>query len=363
MRYFPYLIECDDNYKISLNKVKYKHIKEIVMNKNKINLEFFDFYCDAKKKSLLPLIKEYKKLLSNKGRYSLLELGREIRSYETGVVIQAWKDFRENSLYSTNGNLINYFLEDELSGEDETSDFDKEEIKKVIKKASRTFESSFDNYRTKKIRNLVMERELLKISPKNKREKTIINVFREIFLLKRKYNNIREQQAEQIRIKYKIDKQKMERLILDNFKEILNISNRKYVKKGSEKVVEYLELNNEIFFPILAEDLKIKVSNNLLNLRKSSSKKFNTLCWKCGKKMLKRNNGHFCTKIENRKCYLNRFKEKSNSSIPRVILKSKNRCFHCGKHSSLNHIHSVKGMKYQFCSDICYTRFRKRTKK
>lgn len=152
------------------------------------------------------------------------------------------------------------------------------------------------------------------------------------------------------------------------FEEILKLLNRKGIPSRDELViVRFLEQCIEEYYPAFQQDLGLNIqkTQSLLSLRKRSREEFNAICWRCGRKLLKRDNRHYCVRRENRSCYEVRLEEAKNLGFRRGVAKAigrtKNYCDGCGKHPApLDHIHKHRRKEMQFCSRQCWERFRKR---
>ena len=143
------------------------------------------------------------------------------------------------------------------------------------------------------------------------------------------------------------------------FNEILRITNSKLRTVKLPSIIRTLEEAIEIQFPKWLQDLGFEPWINLITLRKENTNKPNTVCWRCGKPLIKKDNKHYCSRRENRPCVETRPKEEGEREREcSVILRTKNKCEWCGKDSPSNYIIKHKGEWRQFCSKKCYNAFR-----
>ena len=197
---------------------------------------------------------------------------------------------------------------------------------------------------------------------KEKLMRSIRQQIKEDFLPR--YKNKRKLEAKALKKEFNLKKNQVENIQTIAFKEAVRIINSgkpiRIPQSSKESIIRTLEEGIEIWFPIWLQHLKINLATNLTKLRKNGSNKFNTACWRCDKLLNKRDGSHYCNRSENRSCYNARLKETKRSEFPDVIIRTKNRCDMCGRHSSLDYIHKHKGRKMQFCSNRCWERFRKK---
>lgn len=291
---------------------------------------------------------DYKQDLIHKDRIFLLELCYQIIAYNVGTLMQAWKDYPRKNFQSKS--IINLITK-------ETEYYGEDSIKEARNKVDNQFSSSFDNKYSEKIKALNLTAELIHIIPTDEgaREeaKTLNEDFQKEWLPKF-YNRLREGSAKSLRIKFKLNDKTLSDLRLLAFDEIISLVNRR--KQTNKSLIQLLEQSIEVYFPMFLNDLGIRNKTNLVSFRKNSEYKFNTVCYRCGLKLLKKDKKHYCTRKENRSCYNARFKEDRDSGFPEAILRTKNKCDNCGKeHSPLNYIRTLKDNKLQFCSEYCET--------
>lgn len=95
---------------------------------------------------------------------------------------------------------------------------------------------------------------------------------------------------------------------------------------------------------------------SLVELRQLTPKEVkNTACYHCGKTLYRRGNGHYCSKVENRRCCEERSKLNKRQMKELWFILSEKICIKCGKDASFNHIYARK----QYCSKRCYDTYRK----
>ena len=319
--------------------------------------------------SNLPLIESFKPLLFHKGNAILLDLSLKIQAYDFGVLKQAIADFEKS-------NLEGKSVKDFVKQEKET--YSEKEIKKIKERVDKSFKSSFDNERSKKAKELVLNEELSYIIPvgsgsknrvsnENYQQSSIKGDFKKNWLPQ--YNSLRKDKAKKLQKELIIDNSFIGNLQYLTFKEVISLANKKTTLYSSNEefsiklanLIGFLERSIEVYFKKFIQDLELNDNGVLLlDLRRSTRLRFNTVCWRCGGLLYRKDGKHYCTRGENRCCYEARFKENRRSEFPEAILRTKNKCDNCGKHSSLNHIHKYKGEQMQFCSNRCWETFRKR---
>jgi len=310
-----------------------------------------------------PLVKNYKYLLVYRNNEFLLDLILEIQTYDFGVYMQARKDFRKKW-------FSKYKKEDYIEKVDE---------KIAKKKVNQSFQSSFGNEGSKKIKNLILENELMRTLSKIERPEDQNDLsFRDRVSLQDDfeqeylsifYGRRRQKIAKSLKTKFQLSDNQICRLQSLAYDEIISLVNKnltacdKDQKLGVEKadVISFLERSITHWFPMFVLDMGLKNCDiSLLTFRKSSKTSFNTVCWRCSRPLFKKDNRHYCTRVENRNCYEARIKESKQSDFPVAILRTKNKCDNCGKPSSLENIHKHKLKEMQFCSNKCWETFRKR---
>lgn len=313
------------------------------------------------------LIKRYKRLLPHKNRAVLLDLSLKIQSYDFGILMQAKADFRKN-------NLENKSIKDFIKQEEET--YSKSKISKIKKKVDKFFKSSFDNERSNKIKDLVLNENLSYIIPFESENYISEEDYQPVSLkgdfeenLLPQYNRLRENKAKTLQKKLNLTENFILKLHSLAFDEIVSMANRKStlhnlnrnLSVSTASVIAFLEQSIKLHFPNFLRDLGFghKVVS-LVTLRNNSQQRFNTVCWRCNKPLFKRDNKHYCKKREKRSCYEARLKESKQSGFPAAILRTKNKCDNCDRYSSHNNIHKHEGVQMQFCSDRCWETFRKR---
>ncbi len=309
----------------------------------------------------LPLIENYKPLLVHRDNAILLDLSLKIQAYDFGIRMQARTDFRND--------WFSYHTEE---GYIERSD-----EREVETKVNNSFQSSFENIRSKKIKSLVLEAELMhtpsKVEPLEpersekpplRKEITLNDDLEQVYHPNR-FGSNRQDIAKNLKEEFLLSNDVISRIQYLAFDEVVSLVNRKYnsdfLSKNITSLIQFLERSIEIYFPLFLKDLKWNGKVLLLSeFRKSSRQHFNTACHRCGKRLFKKNNKQCCTRSENRSCYETRFKENRDSGFPMTILRTRNKCDNCGIYSSLNNIHKYEGIQRQFCSSKCWETFRKR---
>lgn len=312
----------------------------------------------------LPLIESYKPLLVHKDRAILLDLSLKIQAYDFGIRMQARTDFSDD-----------WFLRYAEEGYIEEND-----AKEVKTKVNQSFQSSFDNERSEKIKNLVLGAELIHApskveplpnqdgEPPLKNEVSLYDDFVQAYL-PAFFRSRRQYAAKSLKRELQLSEDIVSQIQPLAFNEIISLVNRKstlcHLDQNSSvnigSVVGFLERSIAIHFAGFLRDLGLEHEIvSLLALRKNTKHPFNTLCWRCSRPLFKKDNKHYCTRRENRCCYEARLKEKKQSGFPVAILRTKNRCDNCGRYSSFNHIHKHKGQQMQFCSNRCWETYRKR---
>jgi hypothetical protein len=293
---------------------------------------------------------EYKKLLSREDRY-IVSLLFEIEAYHAGFTMQIWNDFRKINLELKKNQTLADFIKDE-------GNYRKKDIGDMAKKVDSYFKSSFENANSEKLKALMFDRELMFIKPKNEGAVALETDFQENWI--KEYRDKRNRIASGISNKYQLGG--CDHLFLRVFNMVLRLANNPSLieEAFTKSLVRLLEQGIEIYLPIFYRDLEISTVNpSLIELRKQFTKKHNTLCWKCGKPLLKINKSHYCTRFECRNCYIARNKDLRDPGLPSVILRTKNKCDRCKRYSSLNYIHKLGGVWRQFCSNRCWETFRK----
>lgn len=314
----------------------------------------------------LSLIDGYKRFLSHKKHAVLLDLSLAIQAYDFGILMQARTDFR-------NKNLENKSVKDFVKQEKEV--YDKKRVRKLEEKVNNSFESSFENERSKKIKGLILDEELSYITPSESRDWGSGESYQSMSLRKDfkenllpQYIPLRKDKAKKLQKEMNLTNDFIYNLQFSTFDEIVGLSNRKStpyhfdrnpsISMGS--VIGFLERSIMIHFPTFFRDLRFEHKTaSLLTLRRNAKQRFNTVCWRCGHPLFKKDNKHYCTRSENRSCYEARFKENQDRGFPVAILRTKNKCDRCGKRSSLNYIHKLNSRQMQFCSNRCWEDYRK----
>ena len=292
-----------------------------------------------------PLIDSYKPLLTNKKNSYLLDLVLKIQAYDFGVLMQAKSDFKsDNNAYVP----------------------EKDEIREAEFKIKKFYRSSFDNEKSEKIKKLAFENALMHIKTEGV---SLDDDFRKAYLKKEKYLELRRKASFSLKQEFFLDSSSVYNLVRFAFKEVVSLANRKTTlcfsnKEFSIKLADFigfLERSIEIYYKKFIQDLGLKSKgDSLLDFRINVKQRYNTVCWSCGTSLFKTDNRHYCTRSENRVCYEARLKESREIGFPEVILRTKNKCENCGKHSSLDNIHRLRGIERQFCSKRCWEAFRKR---
>lgn len=296
-----------------------------------------------------PLIQKYKPYLTHQDNTFLLDLCINIMAYDFAFLMQARADFTQN-------NLEGKRVEDFVNEEKEI--YGNKNIKRVISSANNNFRSSFDNQRSKKIKELIVAENLMRMVPGDEESISLYDDFRKNWFPQ--YNPSRKNIAFKTKEKFHLTDDLIRKLQILAFDEIVNLANKKQ-KEIYKEIVEFLELAIVIYFPIFFKDLYMRNRTvSLLTFRKNTKRRYNTVCNHCGLQLYKKDNKYYCTRKENRSCYLTRFKEVRNSGFPKAILRTKNRCDNCNAYSSLDYTHNHKGKAMQFCSDQCWEVFRKR---
>lgn len=307
----------------------------------------------------LSLIESYKSLLSHKNRAVLLDLSLKIQAYDFGIHMQARTDFRDDwfSRYAKEGYI------------------DESDEKEVITKVNNSFQSSFDNKRSEKIRDLVREAELMHTpseveplpnqgkEPPLQKKVSLYGDFTQAYLPSF-FGSHRQDIAKNLKEELKLPDNVVSQIQRFAFDEVVSLANERCNSDSQPKnitsLIQFLERSIEMYFPLFLKDLAWNGRIvSLSKLRKSNKQPFNTACYRCGKQLLKRDNKHYCTKRENRACYEARLKESRQSGFQKVILRTKNKCDKCKRMCSLNFIHKLDGQEMQFCSDKCWEAFRK----
>lgn len=319
-----------------------------------MNMRIYNRYRDLFLRANLQKFDQYKRYLNNEGKY-LTDLLLEIQAYDVGFRMQVWYDYKHKNWEIKRGKGIKDYVE-------ETRDeYDENEVKEKKVNVNSYFQSSFENKMSEKIKNLMLERELMYISPKvDPRQKETGQPLMDDFTKNWPpfYKEKRLQKATEIKRRYELSDTSC--LANKIFDQIIYLSNKGSTAKYVKDTVALFENGIEVFLPMFLSDLSdpYKV-HELTNLRKSSNARYNTLCWRCGKPLIKKNNQHFCTRFENRDCYINRYKEIRTLEIPLVISRTKNKCDRCRNKSPLNYIHKLNGQEMQFCSNRCWETYRK----
>lgn len=300
---------------------------------------------------------KYKKCLDNDSKY-LVDLLLEIQAYDIGFTMQSWHDYQRENLEIGRAKGIKDFVEAE---EDY---YGRDKVQEVKENVNSYFRSSFNNKRSEKIRNLMYGRELMDIKPSDSSDseggdgQSLMDDLNKNWLPLH-YKTKRLRAASGIKRRYKLsDNFQLVHLI---FNKVIYLSNESSTTKNAKEIVSLFERGIEKILPMFMNDLgETGNSLTLLSLRRSIKARFNTLCWRCAKPLTKRKNDkHYCTRLENRKCYLERHKEARDPDLPQVILRTKNKCDRCGRQSSLNYIHKMDGRDAQFCSNKCWESYRK----
>lgn len=292
----------------------------------------------------------YRNLLSNKDKF-LIDFLLDLEASNIGFAMQIWNEFKKKNLDIKKGKSIKSFVEDEVF-------YRKNDIADLENKVELYFQSSFDNKYSKKLKALMLDRELMCIRPTNEGAVSLMDDY--LINWQKEYKHKRKTEALKLHDKYKISKDK-NILLLRVFNILLFLVNdRKQDDPYLKDVVILLERSIEKLLPEYFRDLDYDDAYiTLTSLRKQVTEKYNTLCWQCGKQLYKKNSHHYCSRAENRTCYLARYKEERNSEFPSSILRTKNRCDKCGAMASLDHIHKVRGVEMQFCSVRCWEAYRK----
>lgn len=313
-------------------------------------MDIFDHYSKVILASHKKEVELYKSRFVNQNRSVLLDLLLQIMAYDCGIIMQAWKEFQAKNLEAA---VVPYIKAD-------LAFYGKDAIKSIESKTISSFESSFDNHWSKQLLGLNLASEFMHIPPKDRQAQTLLNDFSSNWLPK--YQKERNKKATIILEFFGLTVDDLIYLPQLVFAEIIQIVNGDELP--DKYLITFLEDGINNYFPILANDLGVANLVSLLFLRKKSDKKFNTVCHRCGVKLRKQNNKLYCTRSENRSCSDFKSKESKNRGLPAVILRTKNKCDTCGKHSSLNFIkkHKEAGIliQRQFCSNKCWETFRKR---
>ena len=307
-------------------------------------------------------IENFKILLLNKKDNNILDLGIRVSAYDGAFLMQARSDYKHRELEDKS--VSSFVASEGIMGTEETE-----------KKVHRYFKSSFrpnQQQYHKQIKQLNIDTELEYATYKYdedgiEQETSSSDTFKEHFLPE--YRPKRKAFTTKLLRQLNLGKEKVKNIQISAFNSIIKLSNNKL--RGDlvmlrAEYIRFLEDFIEYSFPLLLTDLGLEQHVKMLaELRqKSGVVRFNTVCNRCGKPLLKTGFLRFCSKTENRKCYEARRKENKMLPWPKGILINKNLCVVCGKYSSLNNIHKVKNLvERQFCSKKCYEAFRKRERR
>jgi len=181
--------------------------------------------------------------------------------------------------------------------------------------------------------------------------------------IKAKYSSIcylyGKKEAKKLIQEFNLTTDQVKNIQIIAFNEILRIANSQPEVAKLPSIIKTLEEAIEIHFPKWLRDLGFESQINLIKLRKENTNKPNTVCWRCGKPLIKKDNKHYCSRRENRPCVETQLKEgEERERECSVILRTKNKCEWCGKNSPSNYIIKHKGEWRQFCSKKCYNAFR-----
>ena len=299
------------------------------------------------------MINEYKSLFSrNDTTRTLIELGFCFLAFDFAMRKQIKKNFLKHNLET--GSIIEYA---ETGGH-----YPESEIHEIKQKINSIYMSSLpDEERNARIKNLLIEQEIMELPLEPPGMSLSEELDKEYTKLL--YQPWRKKEAIKLQRRLKLTDQEVCELQEIAFKNILVLlkKSEKNYSQTLGHVVELLETGIETYFPTFQKDLELKhKGRSLLSLRSKTAGKYNTLCRRCGKVLLKKGGKFYCTRKENRACYEARLTETKKGELPSVISRTKNRCENCGEHASLNHIHKHKNIERQFCSGRCWESYRKR---
>lgn len=315
-----------------------------------MKMKIYENYRDRFSRANAFKLPEYKKLLKREDEY-IIDLLFEIEAYHAGFTMQIWHDFRKINLeLKINQTLID-FIKDE-------GNYDENDVIDMVKKVDSYFKSSFENANSEKLKELMLERELMFIKPRNEDAVTLEEDYQENWI--KIYENSRNKIALDISEKYQI-KGKVG-LFIKIFNQVTMLANNSSLLENTytKSLIRLLEQGVETYLPMFYRDLrKNALKASLDNYRKNETQEYNTQCWRCGKPLFKKNGNHYCTRFENRSCYIERFNDMRNPGMPSVIQRTKNLCDRCKTWSSLNFIHKLGRIEMQFCSKKCWETFRK----
>lgn len=313
----------------------YEHYKEIFRRGNNFKVSW------------------YKSLLNNKEEH-IIDLLFDLAVNEASFAMQIYHDYKAKNLELIPSETIRDYMEGGGKGE-----YPRRDILSKIEKVNLYFRSSFDNDRSERLKNIMLDRELMEIRPSEEDAISLYDDYRGDW--QKEYSPIRKNIAINLENKYPIKPSK--NVFIDISEIILRLVNDNVIRENifTKSLIELLERGITTYLPQFYSDLGIKIpAVSLIGIRKQTQDKYNTLCRRCGKPLFKKNSKHYCTRSENRECYDARYKEERNPGMPTVISRTKNHCDNCGKYSSHNYIHKLSDMEMQFCSDKCWETYRKR---
>lgn len=326
--------------------------------------ERYDFVLE----STSNLLKMHEKNISRDNRF-LIELGMKIFAYQSAATVQEQEDFKSR---------IKHDYEEYDSIEDiikNESIYDKDELMRIAKRVQKSCkQSSIENKDSmKRLKKLLTETKITQLYPKYEglSDDTLKLISCAGPSLEEQYKKRNEKlrKAAALKIKNELQLQdkdivKLHKIAFDQIIFMVNMQKTTELSSDKLKTLKFIERCINQYFSSFRQDLGLNIKvQRLIDLRKDSTKNYNSACYECGRLLLRRNNNHYCTKQENRECYEKSRKEMKKNAFPECLSRTKNKCENCGQRSSMNFIHKIERIQRQFCSQKCYETFRKRTQR